>query len=163
VTHAYQARRKWPGVALEITKGAMANNDQEKTPNPVDLYVGGRVRMRRRTLGFSQEKLAEDLGLTFQQVQKYERGANRVSASKLYEIARSLSAPISFFFEGLSDPQAGPAATDVPVDNFVHDFLMTNEGVELASLFPKIKRARVRRRLLELVRTMAEEEAAEEG
>ena len=64
--------------------------DDERTPNPVDLYVGGRIRMRRRSLGVSQEKLAEDLGLTFQQVQKYERGANRVSASKLYEIARSL-------------------------------------------------------------------------
>ena len=139
----------------------MANNDQEKTPNPVDLYVGGRVRMRRRTLGFSQEKLAEDLGLTFQQVQKYERGANRVSASKLYEIARSLSAPISYFFDGLTDPMAGPDVAGTPVDNFVHDFLMTNEGVELASLFPKIKRAKTRRRLLDLVKTLADEDGDE--
>jgi len=137
-------------------------SSEEKTPNPVDLYVGGRIRMRRRTLGVSQEKLAEDLGLTFQQVQKYERGANRVSASKLYEIARSLSAPVSFFFDGLTDPQAGPGGSDAAVDNFVHDFLMTNEGVELASIFPKIKRAKVRRRLLDLVRTMADEEAAQE-
>jgi transcriptional regulator with XRE-family HTH domain len=140
----------------------MATNDQEKSPNPVDLYVGGRIRMRRRTLGVSQEKLAEDLGLTFQQVQKYERGANRVSASKLYEIARSLSAPISFFFDGLTDPTAGPGGAEPAVDNVVHDFLMTNEGVELASIFPKIKRARVRRRLLDLVRTMADEEANQE-
>ena len=129
--------------------------------NPIDRHVGARIRMRRKILGVSQEKLADSLGLTFQQVQKYERGANRVSASKLYEIARSLSAPISFFFEGLSDPQAGPGMAEVPVDNFVHDFLMTNEGVELASIFPKIKRSRVRRRLLDLVRTMAEEESQE--
>src|SRR4051812_37905868 len=91
---------------------AMTNND-DKTPNPVDLYVGGRIRMRRRSLGVSQEKLADDLGLTFQQVQKYERGANRVSASKLYEIARSLQTPVAFFFEGLNDP-AGSAAYDPP-------------------------------------------------
>src|SRR6195952_1505577 len=107
-----------------------AQIDVERSPHPVDLHVGARIRMRRKVLGVSQEKLADELGLTFQQVQKYERGANRVSASKLYEIARSLSAPISYFFDGLSDPQAGPDVAGVPVDNFVHDFLMTNEGVE---------------------------------
>ncbi len=107
-TFSASAQEVSVGVAFKDHQGDMANNDQEKTPNPVDLYVGGRVRMRRRTLGYSQEKLAEDLGLTFQQVQKYERGANRVSASKLWEIARSLSTPIGFFFDGLSDfvPQA---------------------------------------------------------
>ena len=78
----------------------------ERSPNPVDLHVGGRIRMRRRILGISQEKLADALGLTFQQVQKYERGANRVSASNLYEIARTLQAPITYFFEGLADPMA---------------------------------------------------------
>ncbi len=140
--------------------GVMVKNDNEKTPNPVDLYVGGRIRMRRRTLGVSQEKLAEDLGLTFQQVQKYERGANRVSASKLYEIARSLSTPVAFFFEGLNDPTTS-APGEAPQDNAVHDFLMTNEGLELASIFPKVKRTRVRRRLLELVRAMAEDEELE--
>ena len=138
----------------------MVKNDNEKAPNPVDLYVGGRIRMRRRTLGVSQEKLAEDLGLTFQQVQKYERGANRVSASKLYEIARSLSTPVAFFFEGLNDPTTS-APGEAPQDNAVHDFLMTNEGLELASIFPKVKRTRVRRRLLELVRAMAEDEELE--
>ena len=140
--------------------GVMVKNDNEKSPNPVDLYVGGRIRMRRRTLGVSQEKLAEDLGLTFQQVQKYERGANRVSASKLYEIARSLSTPVAFFFEGLNDPTTS-APGEAAQDNAVHDFLMTNEGLELASIFPKVKRTRVRRRLLELVRAMAEDEELE--
>jgi transcriptional regulator with XRE-family HTH domain len=148
------------GVAFENFMGVMVKNDNEKTPNPVDLYVGGRIRMRRRTLGVSQEKLAEDLGLTFQQVQKYERGANRVSASKLYEIARSLSTPVAFFFEGLNDPTTS-APGEATQDNAVHDFLMTNEGLELASIFPKVRRTRVRRRLLELVRAMAEEEDLE--
>ena len=132
--------------------------DADKTPNPVDLYVGGRIRLRRRTLGVSQEKLAEDLGLTFQQVQKYERGANRVSASKLYEIARSLSVPVALFFEGLNDPVSGGVA-EPGADAILHDFLMTSEGVELASLFPMIRRPRIRRRILDLVRAMAEEEA----
>ena len=134
--------------------------DADKTPNPVDLYVGGRIRLRRRTLGVSQERLAEDLGLTFQQVQKYERGANRVSASKLYEIARSLSVPVAFFFEGLTDPVSGGVA-EQGADAILHDFLMTSEGVELASLFPMIRRPRIRRRILDLVRAMVEEEAEE--
>jgi len=119
--------------------------------------------MRRRALGISQERLADDLGLTFQQVQKYERGANRVSASKLYEIARSLSAPVSFFFEGLGDPGDDNPGGQV---SGMSDFLMTQEGVELAAIFPKVRRARLRRRLLDLVRAMAEvddEEAAVPG
>ena len=127
--------------------------DADKTPNPVDLYVGGRIRLRRRTLGVSQERLAEDLGLTFQQVQKYERGANRVSASKLYEIARSLSVPVAWFFEGLNDPVSG-GVSEPGGDTVLHDFLMTQEGVELASLFPLIRRPRIRRRILDLVRAM---------
>jgi transcriptional regulator with XRE-family HTH domain len=117
--------------------------------------------MRRKMLGVSQERLAEALGLTFQQVQKYERGANRVSASKLYDIARFLSAPISYFFEGLSDPTAaGSASTDEASEQFVHDFLMTSEGLELAAAFPKIRRSRLRRRILDLVRALSEEDEA---
>ena len=137
----------------------MAKDDAEKSPNPVDLYVGGRIRMRRRSLGVSQEKLADELGLTFQQVQKYERGANRVSASKLYEIARSLQTPVAFFFEGLNDPTTA-SAYDAAPDAFVHEFLMTNEGLELAAVFPKVKKSRLLRRILDLVRTMAEEDDA---
>lgn len=140
----------------------MSKSEPEKTPNPVDLYVGGRIRMRRRSMGVSQERLADDLGLTFQQVQKYERGANRVSASKLYEIARSLKTPVSFFFDGLSDPtEAGGDQATAP-DTSVHEFLMTNEGLELAQAFPGVK-PRLRRRVLELVRSMADEDEAAEG
>jgi transcriptional regulator with XRE-family HTH domain len=140
------------------------DRDQDRSPNPVDLHVGARIRMRRKILGVSQERLADDLGLTFQQVQKYERGANRVSASKLYEIARSLQAPISYFFDGLADPLAA-AEQYAPSgdDRSVHDFLMTSEGLELATIFPKIKRGRVRRKVLDLVRAMADEESALEN
>ena len=136
--------------------------DAQRSPNPVDLHVGGRVRMRRKVLGVSQERLAEALGLTFQQVQKYERGANRVSASKLYEIARFLSAPVAYFFEGLSDPSApgGAGVADGGAEQFVHEFLMTPECLELAAAFPKIGRPRLRRRILDLVRALAEEDDA---
>ena len=137
----------------------MADAD-DRLPNPVDLHVGARIRLRRKILGVSQERLADALGLTFQQVQKYERGSNRVSASKLYEIAGALQAQVSYFFEGLADPAVAEGEAE-PTEQFVHEFLMTPEGLELANLFPKITRARVRRRILDLVRSMAEEEAEE--
>jgi transcriptional regulator with XRE-family HTH domain len=132
--------------------------ETDRSPNPVDLHVGTRIRMRRKLLGISQERLADDLGLTFQQVQKYERGANRVSASKLYEIARSLKTSIAYFFEGLADP-ANPSEGEDSGEQSVHDFLMTPEGLELATSFPRVPQPRVRRRILELVRAMAEDEA----
>ena len=134
----------------------MTDLDIQRSPNPVDLHVGGRVRMRRKILGVSQEKLAEALGLTFQQVQKYERGANRISASKLYEIACFLSAPIAYFFEGLSDPESEnpDGVNESGQEQFVHEFIMTNEGIEMAAMFPKIRETRVRRRLLELVKEL---------
>jgi transcriptional regulator with XRE-family HTH domain len=137
----------------------MAELPDERSPNPVDLHVGARVRMRRRLAGVSQEKLAEALGLTFQQVQKYERGANRVSASKLYEIAAALQTPVAFFFEGLADPSAADAAkAHIGAEQFVHDFLMTSEGLELASLFPRLRRGPLRRRFLDLVRAIVEDD-----
>jgi transcriptional regulator with XRE-family HTH domain len=136
-------------------------SEQDRHPNPIDLHVGARIRMRRKLLGISQEKLADGLGLTFQQVQKYERGANRVSASKLYEIARSLQSSVAYFFEGLADPTEGETSAQTNQGQFVHDFLMTTEGLELAGLFPKINKPKVRRRVLDLVRSMADEETAE--
>ena len=134
----------------------------ESSPNPVDRHVGLRIRMRRKELGVSQERLAESIGLTFQQVQKYERAANRVSASKLWEMARALKTSIGYFYEGLGDPAVAPPGAGEDKRS-VHDFLLTPEGMELAALFPKVRRARVRRRLLELVRTMAEDEPSEES
>ncbi|CAN7562013.1 helix-turn-helix domain-containing protein [Phenylobacterium sp. LjRoot225] len=128
-------------------------------PHPVDRHVGLRIRMRRKELGISQEKLADALGLTFQQVQKYERAANRVSASKLYEIARALNASVGYFYEGLAtveeiDPPAAPNLE-------AHAFLLTPEGAELAAIFPKLGRSRVRRKVIELVRAIVGAEESE--
>ncbi len=134
--------------------------DADHTPNPVDLHVGLRIRLRRRELGVSQERLADSIGLTFQQVQKYERAANRVSASKLWEMARALKTSISYFFDGLGDPSRNdPGEPDSAPP--AHAFLLTPEGLELAAAFPKIKKARVRRRILDLVRAMVDEEDEE--
>src|SRR3954468_8091869 len=95
-------------------------------PNPVDRHVGLRIRMRRKELGVSQERLAECIGLTFQQVQKYERAANRVSASKLWEVARALNTNIAYFYEGLADDPH--ARSNLPPDT-VQDFLLSPEGM----------------------------------
>jgi transcriptional regulator with XRE-family HTH domain len=129
--------------------------ETDRVPNPIDRHVGLRIRMRRKELGMSQERLADCIGLTFQQVQKYERAANRVSASKLWEVARALSIHIGYFYDGLGD------GTEMPGSNVPHatlqDFLMTPEGMELASVFPKVPKGRVRRKVLDLVRAMAGE------
>src|ERR1700751_2451283 len=105
--------------------------DFDAGPNPIDRHVGLRIRLRRKELGISQERLAETIGLTFQQVQKYERAANRVSASKLWEVARALDTTISYFYEGLPTDgemryQSGPK---------LEDFLLTTEGMEIARYF----------------------------
>jgi transcriptional regulator with XRE-family HTH domain len=121
-------------------------------PHHVDVHVGSRIRLRRKLRGISQQQLAEALGLTFQQVQKYERGANRVSASKLFEAARMLDVPIGYFFEGLGDaPVDAGSAED---DRAVSTFLMTSEGLELAQLFPQIPGPGLRRRILDLMRAL---------
>lgn len=130
----------------------------DRSPNPVDLHVGGRVRMRRKFLGMSQEGLAESIALTFQQVQKYERGSNRVSASKLYEISKALKAPVAYFFEGYGESDALSGFSESESEQFVHGFLMTTEGIELAEAFPRIRSAKHRRKILDLVRALAEDE-----
>ena len=135
------------------------------TLHPVDIHVGQRLRTRRRLAGFSQSELAAASAITFQQVQKYERGANRISASKLYEIARTLRVPMAWFFEGLSDPAEGrdEGAPAPEAASFAHNFLLTQEGIDLANLFPKVQHRRVRRRLVDLIRSLAEEESDAEA
>ena len=98
----------------------------KKSPNPTDKYVGSRVRMRRLMLGISQEKLGEKLGLTFQQVQKYEKGTNRIGASRLQHISQILKVPVAFFFDGVMGPgkQAEDGSTKAPVADYVSDFLL---------------------------------------
>ena len=132
--------------------------DPDHGPNPVDRHVGLRIRMRRKELGVSQEKLAESIGLTFQQVQKYERAANRVSASKLWEMARALDTSVAYFYEGLAEGSAARGANG-PSRETVQDFLLTPEGMELAQTFPRISQPRVRRKILELVRIMSDDPA----
>ena len=141
---------------MQFQISAMEKNTRFANPNPIDLHVGARIRMRRRMQGVSQERLADALGLTFQQVQKYERGANRVSASKLYEIATNLKTPAAYFFEGLAEPSEEEDSAGA--EQSIHAFLMTPEGVELARLFNRVPRGRVRRRLLDLLRAMVGED-----
>lgn len=127
----------------------------DRGPNPVDRHVGLRIRMRRKELGISQERLAEAIGLTFQQIQKYERAANRVSASKLWELAQALRTNVAYFYEGLVEM----GAENLPRES-MHDFLLTPEGLELAAHFPRITSPRLRRKMLELVRALVEEPEA---
>ena len=130
--------------------------DLDRGPNPIDRHVGLRIRMRRKELGVSQEKLAESIGLTFQQVQKYERAANRVSASKLWEMARALNTSVAYFYEGLGGETS--RGSNLPKEE-VQDFLLTAEGMELATAFPRISEPRVRRKILELVRAMGSDDS----
>ena len=130
----------------------MSEETEGRRPNPVDLHVGGRVRMRRKLLGVSQEQLADSLGLTFQQIQKYEKGANRISASKLWDIARFFKVDIDYFFQGLADAQPGMAEGDAPA--FQHDFPATRHTIEIARLVPALP-VRKQKLVLEMVREMA--------
>ena len=131
----------------------------KKVPHPTDKHVGNRVRMRRMMLGMSQGKLADALGLTFQQVQKYEKGANRVSASRLWQIAHVLQVPESFFFD------AGPTVVGQPrrdaeaaSPSYVSTFLATTDGLALVKAFTTIKDAKLRRCIVLLVRRIAGDE-----
>jgi transcriptional regulator with XRE-family HTH domain len=124
----------------------------KKDPNPTDKHVGSRVRMRRMMLGMSQEKLGDALGLTVQQVQKYEKGTNRIGASRLQQISAILQVPVSFFFEGA--PQAGesvPGLGEAPSPAYVADFLATSEGLALVKAFVRIGDKQIRRRIVDLV------------
>src|SRR6516165_8389149 len=126
-----------------------------KAPNPIDQHVGSRVRMRRLMLAMSQEKLGFALGVTFQQVQKYEKGMNRIGASRLQNASRALEVPVEFFFRDAPQFEAGDAMPDITGaadSNFVADFLSSNEGVELNQAFVRIKDRKLRRRIVELVR-----------
>jgi transcriptional regulator with XRE-family HTH domain len=130
----------------------------KKLPNPIDRHVGSRVRMQRMLAGISQEKLGEALGLTFQQVQKYEKGTNRISASRLQQIAKMLGVPVAFFFEGAPAGEAVAGSfTDTAATAYVADFLTTSEGIQLSKAFVRIKSPRVRRRVIDLVEALADE------
>ena len=133
---------------------------KSERPNPIDVRVGSRVRLRRNMLGLSQEKLGDAIGLTFQQVQKYERGANRIGASRLHELSRVLDVPVAFFFDDL-DPVRAPAIpggfSEPPAAAFESDPLGRRETAELVEAYYAIDDAAVRRRLLDLAKALAAE------
>ncbi len=129
----------------------------KKSPNPTDKHVGARVRMRRMMLGMSQEKLGDALGLTFQQVQKYEKGANRIGASRLQQISQILQVTVAFFFEGAPNAPGFPPSglAEAPSPAYVADFLATSDGLALTKAFMGIKNAKLRRRIVDLVEQIA--------
>ena len=132
------------------------NTVRKKAPNPVDQHVGSRVRMRRVMLAMSQTNLGNALGLTFQQVQKYEKGTNRIGASRLQQISHILQVPVAFFFEGAPSVPGTPQATETaPSPAYVTDFLATSDGLALAKAFMRIKNAMLKRRIVELVEEIA--------
>jgi transcriptional regulator with XRE-family HTH domain len=132
----------------------MDGKENKKKPNPTDIHVGSRIRLRRNMLGMSQEKLGETLGITFQQIQKYEKGTNRIGASRLQNIAAVLSVPVGFFFDGAPGP-GEPGAADSKSGSYVVDFLSSSEGLQLNRAFVRISDPRVRRRIVDLVRALA--------
>jgi transcriptional regulator with XRE-family HTH domain len=129
-------------------------------PNPIDVHVGMRVRLRRTLLGMSQEKLGDALGLTFQQVQKYERGANRIGASRLFDLSRVLDVPVSFFFddikaETIEAARGEPGVSESANGGYEPDPMMRRETLELVRAYYRIPDTQIRRRLFDLTKAIA--------
>ena len=133
--------------------------ENKKKPNPIDIHVGSRIRLRRTMLGMSQEKLGEALGITIQQIQKYEKGTNRVGASRLQNISNILNVPVSFFFEDApgDNTTSTSGMAEASSSNYVVDFLSSSEGLQLNRAFVKITDPKVRRKLVDLVKALAAE------
>jgi transcriptional regulator with XRE-family HTH domain len=128
----------------------------KKTPNPIDTHVGSRVRMRRLMLGMTQEKLGDGLGITFQQVQKYEKGTNRMGASRLQHISHILQIPVPFFFEDAPQVPGQPKGNGEEASpTYVSEFLATGDGLALAKAFMQITEPGLRRRIVHLVEEIA--------
>lgn len=141
--------------------GAGSESRSARKANPIDMHVGTRVRIRRMLLGMSQEKLGELLGLTFQQVQKYEKGINRIGASRLFELSRVLDVPVQYFYDdapaALASTAAGGGFADCSGDGYVADVISSRDGLELNKAFARIESPRIRRSIVDLVRTLAGE------
>lgn len=142
-------------------RGRKPSSGRTGVPNPIDIHVGGRVRLRRTLLGLSQEKLGNALGLTFQQVQKYERGANRIGASRLFDLSRVLDVPVSFFFDEMESniaaqsPRLRAGISEAPAEPFEPDPLAKRETLELVRAYYRIPNPKVRKRLFELAKALA--------
>ncbi|GAK34758.1 hypothetical protein JCM17846_02170 [Iodidimonas nitroreducens] len=129
-------------------------------PDPIDVHVGSRVRLRRTLLGMSQEKLGDALGLTFQQIQKYERGANRIGSSRLFKLSQILDVPVSFFFDDMPDDvqKANRGLSDTPSEPFEADQLSKRETLELVRAYYKITQPKIRKHMFELIKSIAHSE-----
>jgi transcriptional regulator with XRE-family HTH domain len=157
----------------ETSVSILNNNDEPyetigRKPNPVDIHVGSRVRYRRMIIGMSQEKLGEKMNLTFQQIQKYEKGTNRIGASRLFQLSKILEVPVGYFFEDAfassAPSNAMPGMREPQQEALLLDFLNSREGLDLNRAFAKIHDPKVRRRVIDLVRALSEEKAeAKEG
>lgn len=134
----------------------------KRAPNPVDVHVGTRMRMRRMMLSVSQEKLGEALGVSFQQIQKYEKGTNRIGAGRLQDIANHLEVPISYFYDDMPGAKRTDGFSEVGV-SYVSDLLVLPEGMELTRAFLQIKDASVRRRIVELVKAISLQDSEAPG
>ncbi|SFK39828.1 helix-turn-helix domain-containing protein [Methylocapsa palsarum] len=150
-----------------MSEQSLVMDKPKKVPNPIDRHVGSRVRMRRVILGMSQEKLGEALGLTFQQIQKYEKGANRIGASRLQQISRTLDVPPAFFFEGAPSFETvgvvnNLAFAEEPNTSYVADFLSTSEGLHLNMAFARIHDPKIRKRIVDLVLALAGDDSPSE-
>lgn len=157
-------------MSRELAVAQVTDGDEKgsRRPNPIDVHVGSRVRFRRMLLGMSQEKLAEKLGLTFQQIQKYEKGINRIGASRLFDLAQVLSVPVQFFYEE-APANGAEAAQFVPTgfgeagpETSIVEFLKSRDGLELNKAFVRIQDVKARRAIVDLVRSLANVDTVEE-
>jgi transcriptional regulator with XRE-family HTH domain len=158
-------------VMSMAANGMSDRTERDGRPSPIDVHVGSRIRLRRTLLGMSQEKLGDALGLTFQQVQKYERGVNRVGASRLFDISRVLDVPISFFFDDMPEgmdatPMSGPrgrshgfAEAQEPFGVGLDDHMTKRETLELVRAYYRIAEPTVRKRMFDLIKSLAPSDA----
>lgn len=156
-------------MSRELAVAQVVDGDEKgsRRPNPIDVHVGSRVRFRRMLLGMSQEKLAERLGLTFQQIQKYEKGINRIGASRLFDLAQVLAVPVQFFYEEAPGNGEAPHAlpdgfAEAPAENSIVEFLKSRDGLELNKAFVRIHDVKARRAIVDLVRSLANVDTVEE-
>jgi transcriptional regulator with XRE-family HTH domain len=149
-----------------IAQNLEGDEKGSRKPNPIDIHVGSRVRFRRMLLGMSQEKLGEKLGLTFQQVQKYEKGINRIGASRLFDLAQVLGVSVQFFYEEAPSQETHTMApegfAEKADEHSIVEFLRSRDGLELNKAFVRISDVKARRAIVDLVRSLANDTAAEE-
>src|SRR5579884_3587969 len=135
-------------------------------PHPVDVHVGKRLRLRRTILGLSQEAIGNAIGVTFQQVQKYERGVNRMGSSRLFEFSKILSVPVSYFFEDMDKAAPAPShqgggVAEAPAPAYEHEKMSSRETLEMMRAYYRIQDTHIRKRLFDLIKALAEDKPVE--